>query len=62
MSYQQEKVRKEYNDLIKELETEKEISEDESKSLQKLIQTATDACMKQIDSICQSKEAEVMEV
>lgn len=56
------KVRKEYNDLVKELETEKEISEDESKSLQKLVQTATDSCMKQIDTICQSKEAEVMEV
>ena len=56
------KVRKEYNDLIKELESEKEISEDESKALQKNIQTATDACMKQIDSISQSKETEVMEV
>ena len=56
------KVRKEYNDLIRELESEKEISEDESKTLQKNIQTATDVCMKQIDSISQSKEAEVMEV
>ncbi len=56
------KIRKEYNDLVKELEVEKEISEDESRSMSKIVQTATDGCITSIDTIASAKESEVMEV
>ena len=56
------KIRRDYIDLIKESETEKEISEDESKGYQKEVQTATDVCVKILDQMCKDKEAELMEV
>ena len=56
------KVRRDYNDLIKELENEKEISEDESRTLGKSIQTKTDKCISLVDKIAAEKEEEVMAV
>lgn len=55
-------VRRDYNDMVKDLEAESEISEDERKSLMKRIQEATDACIARIDSIAAAKEKEVLEV
>ena len=56
------KIRREYNDLVKELETEKEISEDDSRRGIATIQTRTDETIKKVDAISKEKEKEVMEV
>ena len=56
------KVRRDYIDLVKELENEKEISEDEARSLSKTIQTKTDHCIALIEDIAAEKEKEVMAV
>lgn len=55
-------VRREYNDLFKELESEKEISEDELKRVLDKVQGATNGAIKQLDSAAAAKEKEVMEV
>ena len=55
-------IRKEYNDIVKDAENEKEISEDQSHSYQKTIQDDTNTCVKDIDQICKDKEAELLEV
>jgi ribosome recycling factor len=55
-------VRRDYNNLIKEAENEKEISEDDSRGYQKRVQDATDVCIKKIDAVCKVKEDELMEV
>ena len=55
-------IRREYNDLVKELESEKEISEDESRRAIGNIQSKTDETIKQLEAISKEKEKEVMEV
>ena len=55
-------VRKDYNDLVKESEQDKEISEDDSRGYQEDIQNATNTCVKDIDEICKAKESELSEV
>lgn len=55
-------VRRDYNDLAKEYEAEREISQDDLTRDLKTIQDATDACIKRIDGIADAKEKEVMEV
>ena len=55
-------VRKDYNDLVKESENEKEISEDDARKYQQDVQDATNVCVQKIDQICKAKEAELMEV
>ena len=55
-------VRRDYNNLIKEAENDKEISEDDSRGYQKQVQDDTNACIAKIDDICKVKEAELMEV
>jgi len=55
-------VRKDYNDLVKEAEAEKEISEDESRKYMQDVQEATNECIKKLDDICKTKEKELMEV
>ena len=54
-------VRKEYNDTFKELESEKEISEDELKRYLDLVQKGTDACSKGLEALAKEKEGEIME-
>jgi ribosome recycling factor len=54
-------VRKEYNDIFKELQNDKEISEDELKRLQGKVQEGIDACTKSLQGIADEKEKEVME-
>ena len=52
--------RREQNDLIKKAEKAKEISEDDSKKFQQEIQNVTDKFVKEIDSIIEVKEQEVI--
>jgi len=54
-------VRKEYNDIFKELQTEKEITEDDLKRYQAKVQESIDACTKLLQGIAADKEKEVVE-
>ena len=58
----QVEARRDGNDLIKEAEKDKEVSEDESKAGQKRIQDVTDKYIKTVDDIGANKEKEIMEV
>lgn len=55
-------TRKEYNDIFKELESEKEISEDESRRMQTKVQESTNKCIAGLESAAKKKEQEVLEV
>ncbi len=55
-------IRRETNDILKRQKKDKEISEDEMFKLQDEAQSETDNAIKQIDTITQSKEKEVLEV
>jgi len=55
-------VRKDSNNQIKELEKEKEISEDESRRAHDEIQKITDAHVSTVDSILANKEADILKV
>ena len=54
------KVRKDGNDTIKTALKDKEISEDESKSLMDEIQSLTDSYIKKIDQMLEEKEKDLM--
>jgi ribosome recycling factor len=54
--------RRDANDMLKDAEKEKEISEDESKAGQKRIQELTDKYVSVVDDIGAKKEAEILEV
>ena len=55
-------VRREANDELKKLLKSKEISEDDEKKFEKIIQTSTDDHIKKIDDKVISKEKEIMTV
>lgn len=55
-------IRREANDLLKQMEKDGEISEDECRRAQESIQKMTDRFIEEIDSILEAKEKEVMEV
>ena len=55
-------IRREANDELKSLLKNKEISEDDEKKFQKLVQTYTDNHIKQIDDRVSSKEKEIMTI
>ena len=55
-------IRREANDELKKILKSKEISEDEEKKFEKIIQTSTDNHIKQIDDKVISKEKEIMKV
>ena len=55
-------IRREYNELFRELEAEKEISEDELDRNLKQVQSATDEHVKLIDGVITAKEKEILEV
>lgn len=55
-------VRKEYNDLFKELEAGKEINQDDLKKYQADVQVATDANMQDLSDVAAAKEKEVLDV
>jgi ribosome recycling factor len=54
--------RRDYNDQVKKSEKDKEISEDESKKIQKEIQDVVDGFIAKIDSIVSDKEKELLTV
>ncbi len=54
--------RRDANALLKDLEKEKEISQDEQKSAQDKVQEFTDEHIRKIDQILADKEKEIMEV
>jgi ribosome recycling factor len=55
-------IRRDANSTIKELEAEKEISEDDERRGQEEVQKLTDAHVKQIDALAADKEKELMEI
>ena len=55
-------VRKDGMDLIKKLEKDSKISEDESGKLHTKVQDLTDKTIKEIDALLVSKEQEIMQV
>ena len=55
-------IRRDANGDLKELQKEKEISEDEERKGQDLIQKATDEYIAKVDEMLKGKEAELMEV
>jgi ribosome recycling factor len=55
-------IRREANDELKKLLKNKDISEDEEKKFEKLVQTHTDDHMKKIDEKVESKEKEIMTI
>ncbi len=55
-------IRRDSNSTIKELESEKEISEDEERRGQDDIQKLTDIHVKKIDELAAEKEKELMEI
>ena len=55
-------IRREANDELKKLLKSKEISEDDEKSKEKIIQTITDDHIKSVDEKVSSKEKEIMTI
>ena len=55
-------IRREYNDILKKMEKNSEISEDEQKRSQDEIQKLTDKYIDELDKIVGSKEIDIMEV
>lgn len=55
-------IRRDSNDEIKKLEKAKEITEDDSKAAQEVIQKMTDKYVSEIDKAISVKEAEIMEI
>ena len=55
-------IRREANDNLKNLLKKKDISEDDEKKFQKLVQTFTDNHIKKIDDKVSSKEKEIMTI
>ena len=55
-------IRREGNDFLKEMEKEKDISEDDLKKGQEEVQKITDSYIAKIDEILTHKEKEIMEV
>lgn len=54
-------VRKEYNDIFKELEAEKEISEDDLKRMLEQVQQSTNSCVKRLEAATAAKEQDVLD-
>ena len=55
-------IRRKFIDQVKNLEKDKQISIDESKSYQDDIQKITDNCIKEIENFTSSKESEILKV
>ena len=55
-------IRRDANNDLKEFLKEKEITEDEERRGQDLVQQLTDAKIKQIDEALEAKEADLMEI
>lgn len=55
-------LRRDANEIIKKMEKEKSISEDEAEKAQEDIQKLTDKYIKEVDRVAAQKEKEIMEV
>ena len=55
-------IRRDSNDEIKKLEKAKEITEDDSKAAQDVIQKMTDKYVAEVDKAAANKETEIMEI
>ena len=55
-------IRRDSNDEIKKMEKDKEISEDDRKAAENIVQEITDKNTKEIESILEAKEAELLEL
>jgi len=55
-------LRRDGNDMIKELEKDGEVSEDQAKKAQEDVQKLTDKYIKEVEEVLIVKEAEIMEV
>ena len=55
-------IRRDANEKFKAMKKKSEITEDDLKDLEKEIQTATDAKIKEIDGIAAKKEKEILEI
>ena len=55
-------IRRDSNEAIKKLETDKEISEDERFKVQEEIQKVTDKFMAELESVLKDKEKELTEI
>ncbi|AAM24628.1 ribosome recycling factor [Caldanaerobacter subterraneus subsp. tengcongensis MB4] len=55
-------IRRDANDLVKKMEKDGEISEDERKRREEEIQKLTDKYIKEIDKMVEAKEKEIMEI
>lgn len=55
-------IRRDHNELVKEMEKEKEVSEDDAKRLQTKIQETTDKYVAEVDKALAAKEKEISEV
>jgi ribosome recycling factor len=55
-------VRKDYNDIFKELESDKDINKDDLKRYLNSVQEATDTNMKDLSEVAATKEKEVLDV
>ena len=55
-------IRRDSNEMLKDLQKEGDISEDDSFKAQKNVQEATDAHIKSLDEIFAKKEKEILEV
>ncbi|MCP4129890.1 MAG: ribosome recycling factor [bacterium] len=55
-------IRRDGNDMIKELEKEKDISEDESKAGQGKVQKSTDKYVEEVQKLTENKEKEILSI
>lgn len=55
-------VRRDANELIKKLKKDSEMTEDEQKASEKLIQDLTDKYIKTVDTVTEKKDKEIMQI
>ena len=55
-------VRREYNEIFKDLESSKDITQDDLKRMLEVVQKSTDEVVKKIEELASAKEKEVLEV
>jgi ribosome recycling factor len=56
------KVRRDYNNLVKQQKADGEIAEDLMKSLEKKIQVITDQYCEEVDKLCAQKQEEILKI
>jgi ribosome recycling factor len=55
-------IRRDANEMLKDLKKEKEISEDDLFRSQDEVQKVTDQCISEVDELCAVKEKEILEI